>query len=495
MILKQIENYKIELLLLMVIILYLLFPTNNSTLDAYGYASCIKYDVDLFKPHHLLYNAFQYIIAKMLLSLHLDIDILLMTKVVNSIFQFFNLYISYRIFKLLKINKTEIIIYLSVLGFSYSSIRFGTENENYIIPITFSLLASYFYFIFINTKSFLMIFYSGLFASIACLFHQIHFFWWLGLFIGLIIYFKKWKFVFYYTISAIIVPIIYLLVIYFYNNETINTHNILHFVFHDYYSGTAKSELGLNNFIFIFISSIRTFFQVHPVILNLIKENIFFVLPLLILPLLLFILIKLLLKKTLFFKNSMNDNIAIFVKSHIIIFIIHFLFAFYAVGNVEFMVMLPFLIFISIFYYYKINKLFLKTFVISLFLWNFSYGLLANNLFKYYNDDILVSFIINHPNDVFFVSEHTVINQYSYETGNRNVKHIKRKNIINTIESLKKINLNKEYFYTDIIQKPQVFNRSSILEKKIIDFSNNKKELIKTYKGLYGKSYIYKVYY
>jgi len=489
-ILKHINNYKIELLILSIVVLYIIFPTNNSTLDAYGYATSIKYDVDLFEPHHLLYNAFQYIISKILLSLGLNFDVLSMTKVVNSIFQFFNLYISYQIFKLFKTDKSEIILYILIIGFSYSSIRFGTENENYIIPITFSLLASYFYLRFIKTESVRMIFYSGLFASIASLFHQIHFFWWFGIFIGVVLYIKKWRFVFYYIISAIIVPIIYLAVIYFYKNEAININNIFHFVFHDYYTGTAKSEFGINNFIFIIISSVRTFFQVHPVIFSLIKENYFFILPILILPILLFILIKLLFKKRLF----LTTTTTIFVKSHIIIFIIHFLFSFYAVGNVEFMVMLPFLMFISIFKYYKINKLFLKVFTVSLLIWNFSYGLLANNMFKFYNDNILIDFIISHPNDVFFVSEHTVINKYSYKTGNIDVKYIKRKKTINSIKALKKIN-SREYFYTDIINKPQILNRASMLNTNKINFLNNKKELIKTYKGLYGKSYIYKVYY
>jgi len=490
-ILKHINNYKIELLILSIVVLYIIFPTNNSTLDAYGYATSIKYDVDLFEPHHLLYNAFQYIISKILLSLGLNFDVLSMTKVVNSIFQFFNLYISYQIFKLFKTDKSEIILYILIIGFSYSSIRFGTENENYIIPITFSLLASYFYLRFIKTESVRMIFYSGLFASIASLFHQIHFFWWFGIFIGVVLYIKKWRFVFYYIISAIIVPIIYLAVIYFYKNEAININNIFHFVFHDYYTGTAKSEFGINNFIFIIISSVRTFFQVHPVIFSLIKENYFFILPILILPILLFILIKLLFKKRLFLTTTTTT---IFVKSHIIIFIIHFLFSFYAVGNVEFMVMLPFLMFISIFKYYKINKLFLKVFTVSLLIWNFSYGLLANNMFKFYNDNILIDFIISHPNDVFFVSEHTVINKYSYKTGNIDVKYIKRKKTINSIKALKKIN-SREYFYTDIINKPQILNRASMLNTNKINFLNNKKELIKTYKGLYGKSYIYKVYY
>ncbi|HFS68011.1 MAG TPA: hypothetical protein ENK67_07355 [Flavobacteriia bacterium] len=145
---------------------------------------------------------------------------------------------------------------------------------------------------------------------------------------------------------------------------------------------------------------------------------------------------------------------------------------------------------------YKVNTQFLKVFAVSLFIWNFSYGLLANNLLKFYNDEVLVDFITEHQKDVFLVSEHTIINQYTYKTGKKDVEFIKTKKYFNTIEDLKKAYPNKKYIYTDIIQKPQVFNRASfILQNTKLDFYNNRKELIKTYKGLYGKSYIYKVYF
>lgn len=116
-------------------------------------------------------------------------------------------------------------------------------------------------------------------------------------------------------------------------------------------------------------------------------------------------------------------------------------------------------------------------------------------MFKHYNDDVLVNFITNHPSDLFLVKNHTVINQYSYKTGDMDVKLVKWLNNIKTLETLKKASFNKEYFYTDILQKPQILNRSSMLEKNRIDLSNNRREFVKTYKGLYGTSYIYKVYY
>jgi len=474
-----------------IILFYLLFPTNNSTLDAYGYASSIKYGFDLFKPHHLFYNVFLYVINKILILLHLNFDVLSITKTVNALFQFVNLYILFKILELLRVKYNEIIVILIIVGFSYSPLRFGTENENYIIPITFSLIASFYFLKFNLYKKYGYLFLSGLFASIACLFHQIHFFWWLGLFLGLLIYQKNIKAIFYYSITALIVPLTYFFVIYFYKNETLNYYNIIHFVLHDYYMGSAKSEFGINNFIFIVVSTIRTFFQVHPIIIKLIKRNFIYFIPILILTILIFTFFKQLLKRKFIKKNVLNNN-GFFIKTHLIILIFYFLFAFYAVGNVEFMVMIPFLIFISVFYYYKVNIVFLKKLAFTLFIWNIMYGLFPNNYYHFYNDEVLVDFIIAHPNDTFLVHEHTVLNQFTYKTGIER-KHLFRLKNYDKLMAEKPIK--KDYFYTDIINKPKIFNRAYLIENKDIKFNQCRKELIKTYDGLYGTSFIYKVYY
>src|SRR4051812_38553206 len=41
---------------LAVLCLYLLFPTQNHSIDAWGYAGNVKWSADLFAPHHLLYT-------------------------------------------------------------------------------------------------------------------------------------------------------------------------------------------------------------------------------------------------------------------------------------------------------------------------------------------------------------------------------------------------------------------------------------------------------
>ena len=477
--------------ILFITLLYLFFPTNNSTLDAYGYATSIRYGEELFKPHHLLYNVFQYFIYKLAILLNFNISALALSKMVNSIFQFGNLFLVYLILKNLKVKYPEILYIILILGFGHSAIRFGTENENYIIPITFSLLGSYYFLKFTQIHKKYYLFLSGLFASIACLFHQIHIFWWLGLLFGVLLYFKKLKYVLYYSVSVLIIPISYILVIYFYNHQDINLYSITHFVLHDYYTGTAKSEFGIHNFILTFISSIRTFFQIHPVILILIKKNIWFVIPLFFLFYLIFITLKLIYQKRLFHKNPSTNQI--FINTHIFIFILSFLFSFYAVGNIEFMIMLPFILFISLFQRFKLHQNFLKTLAFTLIIWNFTYVLYTNNKYQFYNDSVLVEFIKKHPNDIFLVDQHTVINQLEYETGIRNPINVFRVEKLNSIDELPKIN--KNYFYTDVIDKPKILNRSSFLQNKKLNLSGNKKELILSYDGLYGSSKIYKVYF
>ena len=53
--------------------------------------------------------------------------------------------------------------------------RYVTEGETYIIPLFFSLMASY------GASRKQSAFGCSMLAALACLFHQIHVFWWMGL--------------------------------------------------------------------------------------------------------------------------------------------------------------------------------------------------------------------------------------------------------------------------------------------------------------------------
>jgi len=196
---------------------YVFYPTNNSSLDAYAYTGDIKYAKNLFLPHHLIYNYFLYSLLKPFSLFLNNVNVLLFTKYINAFFQALNLIIFCKILTKLSIPKKEILLYIIIIGFSFSLWRFGTENETYIIPITFSLIGSFYFLNFLKTRYLKYILYSGFFATIACLFHQIHFFWWFGLLIGTTFYTKKLKYILVYSITALIVPLAYILVLIFYS--------------------------------------------------------------------------------------------------------------------------------------------------------------------------------------------------------------------------------------------------------------------------------------
>lgn len=488
--LAKVKNDKGILLILLILFIYICFPTNNSSLDAYAYASEIKYNILLFKAHHLLYNAFVFSVISPFKLIFENIDVLIMSKAINSIFLVLNLIVLKIILEKLKLDKNEIISLIMIAGFSYNSMRFGTENEAYIIPITFSLIGSLYFLFFLKSKQYVNIVISGFFAAIACLFHQIHFFWWFGLLLGVFFFVKKTKAIFLFSFTSLIVPIVYILVLIYYYDLNLSFNSFFQFIFHDYYTDAAKSEFGWDNIFMLGFSSVRTFYQVHPNIIFLLKKNIVFVFPIIIIVYFGFITLNYMFRKKISIKR--NDCNKVFLNSHFFIFIFYLLFSFYAVGNVEFLVMIPVLISLSIFYKYKFNKKILLWFSISLFSWNFMYGLYPNNKYNFYNDEVLVDFLIQHPNDLFIVKNSTVVNHFFYKTGIDEYERIIQFSKLDSIQILNGI----EYFYTDVIDKPKIFNRESFLSNRDneIDFKNYKKELKFEYNGLYGITKIYKVY-
>ena len=188
-----------------------------------------------------------------------------------------------------------------------------------------------------------------------------------------------------------------------------------------------------------------------------------------------------------------ENHLKIFITVHIFIFIANYLFAFYNAGNIEFMVMLPFLLILYIATKYDINYKILQKIVVLLFVWNFSYGIFPNYKYNYYNDIELVNYMIENKEKTFIVKNHTTISQYFYETGIDNPKNIFRLNKINEEKLNQIIKVNNE-IYTDIINKPEIFNKEKMTSNDLeINFKNYKKTEIFSYDGFYGKTTVYKI--
>lgn len=481
-----------RLVFILIFLSYILFPTNNSSLDSYAYAGYVKYNYYLFTPHHLFSNVIIYVLLLPFKYLGISIDILLFSKLVNSVFQLINLFIFYKILTYLKIKEKTKLLYILILAFSFSLWRYGTENETYIIPIGFSLLGSYYFLKNINKSKTLYIILSSIFGVLACLFHQIHFFWWFGILFGFFLYKRSFKTIYLYLIPALLVPLSYILVLVFYEKQELTFFNLQHFIFHDFYQGSVMTNFGWKGFFFQAINTVRTYFQIHGNIYFLIKNNWFYLIPLILCLIISYKLFKLFrTDKKLIIKKE--NHLKIFIKIHIFIFIANFLFAFYNAGNIEFMVMLPFLLILYIAIKYDINYKISQQIVILLFVWNFSYGIFPNYNYNYYNDTELVNYMVENKEKTFIVKNHTTISQYFYKTGIDNPKNIFRLNKINDDKLNLIIKINNE-IYTDIINKPEIFNKEKMTSNDLgISLKDYKKDQILSYKGFYGKTIVYKI--
>lgn len=488
-------NYKnirlnTDVLILLVLIIYFMFPTQNSSLDAYYYAGCVKYNEDLFLPHHLLYNFFIWIFT----FLPFDIDTLPLAIKINSVWSVINLLILKRILIKLGVQDKTSILYVLLVAFSFNYWRYSIENETYIIPVTFSLLGSFFVLKAFDSNKALHFFYSGFFAGLACLFHQIHFFWWLSLFIGVVVYNKNAKNIIAYLLPALLVPLAYILVYIFYYQHNIDAFGIWEFTFRELYKGSAELKFSLEGGFFMVINTIRMIIEVHyPSILNLIKKNIWLITPAFLMLVLLILVIRALFKGNLLRRK--NNVVHPAVKVHLLALILQFIFVFYSESNIEFMVMIPLLIALGLMPTFNFNHKILKLTVAVLFIWNLVYSIYPNYKYNHFNDKILVNFIIKHPNDVFVVKNQVVKTMYFYNTGKSGDNISYSKKIQSEQMLLELISKHKE-IYTDVIGKPKAYNRMEFFKYSLSEKSFEKYHTLEilNYTGLYGESKVYKVF-
>lgn len=490
--LKKIEKINPYYIIITVFLFYIFFPNNYSYWDAYSYAGHIKYEMGLFSPHHLFYNPVIFLVKKILELFSMNPDVLLLGKYLNSIFQLFNLIILLKILRLLKVSSSTINWLILLVGFSFNLWRFGTENEVYIMPITFSLLGSFYLIKYLRDQKGVFILLSSLFAAIACLFHQIHFFWWLGLMFGFFAVHKSFKTLFLFTLPAWIVPLGYALVVVVYNNTALNLENLLQFVLRDFYRDSVIAEFGLKTIFLSIVSCVRTFVQVHPIILTLLQKNFLFFIPLVISFLIGIKLIHTSFKERVLVKQTNRNKI--FGFTHLFILMGHFGAAVYNVGNVEFMVMVPFLVVLILVAFYTFSHKFLQYSAIFMFVWNFSFGILPYNLYPFYDDDKFVDYIIQNPSETYVVKSRIIMAKYFFQTGKADPENIK------LIEDLKPNELDalireKLYIITDVIDYPEIFNKEKMLKTKNSqdDFSKFNKTKIFEFGGLFGETTIYKV--
>jgi hypothetical protein len=325
--------------------------------DSYGYA-CEVMKNDLQSGHHLLHKYVLSFLFEQYNHSYFDVDYIsprdynpLVSFIrFNLIISVLNLVVVWLILEQRKWRLSSIALALFFLSATFSFMKYSFENETYMLPLFFSLLGTYFY-----EKN--RWFIAFILLSVATLFHQSHVFWLLALWLNQN---SKWP----YKVSYLFLSASIVLSTYFYFS-IIYSKSIFQLIFQDVDNGLVQLVPSLTNVTMTAVNFVRVFFQVHGEMFMFWKVFNPFLSGVAIISIL-FTLIGVVLyvgAHQLNFKKS--DWSIIYLTA----FFFHLLFAAYSVGNIEFMIVLPFLLVLS----HKTGRIMNYSLLVSLgmFLWNF----------------------------------------------------------------------------------------------------------------------------
>ncbi len=458
-------SYK-SLIICILCCLYLFFPTHNSSTDAWYYAASVKYGKDLFLPHHLFHSAFLWIFYK-ILSFFTEIDAMAFCKAMNALFATILMAIFARFLSFFHKKDSEIAAWTFLVGVSFAVWRYATENETYILPLIFSLLASFFFIQNIEKKTWQNALLSGFLAAFACLFHQLQIVWALGLGISWLFYAMK-KEAFAYIFPFLIVPIAYFSVYYLTINPDFSLVHFMEFVLHDFHTGSASLSFGKWNIILTVLNFFRSFLQIHTSILAQIQGNYLYMMPIFIAIIFLFTA----LKQTKLSLQSLHVERTIARFHFLLILALQIFFACLAVGNAEFMVMIPLLFALILAEKRHFSPQIITLMGIGLFIWNFTYSIVPQHYASEKQALLLQKHILAHTQDTYLLESRPMIaNQLYYRTKIWHFYHLQHAPAIwlskgQSLDSLAFIcdNTLKKggHIFTDALQKNTFLNRESI---------------------------------
>lgn len=456
-------------------IAFLCFPSNNMSPDAIAYAADVKYGVEIFYPHHLLFNAMHWCIYQLSMIV-CNANVVSVMHLTTAIISICTLYVTYKTLNL--ITDASIATALTILaGCCFGFLRYTFECEVYVTPILFSMASSYYLIRYLQDDRIWQIILTGIFASIAVLFHQIHLFWGIGLFVGLIIA-KKYKGMAIYAICTLSVIAVYSIILVCYVGQEWSIENLFKYIASYYYSDNAvKSGIGVKLFLMAPISLFRTFMQVHGDILIQTKLQPALFAFFAIIPLLIFLFVRFIKETTL--NNKPEVTVA---WTHITIFTLQLLFAIYSDGNMEFMVMLPFALVIIVAATLKPSIKYVLALALSMFAWNFAFAVWPNFHYNQYKTEEFVDYIHSHPSESVVAYNACLVRSiYHLEYGECD---------LDRVVCLEKV-VNEKVYITDLVDRPIPFSRQKFLEQTsgIFDI----KDTVATIEADYGTYHLFKV--
>jgi len=383
------------------VLIYLLLPNSNPSSDALGYAAEVRWNGSLWSAHHLLYNAWCLLLWKCALPFH-DFEPLPLLQAGNALAAGAVLWITGLLLDRFRREYSAAAVVFT--GSSFGFMRYATENETYIMPLLFGVLALWFLTGNLRGKGW----WTALSLALAMLFHQTYIFWWMAM-VWYVWRSEGWRQALKPAAALPAVAIVYALVAY------TEGASLWRFLFHDVYEGGVQTTVSERNFIMTPVSLLRSFLQVHGYIFwswkhdglwsQLMSTAVFGLLAIS------------LLKLVRGLQHPVKHNLLqLFLLPA---FILHLLFAFYSEGNAEFMVMIPFLFAcgISVCAPVQANRLFLTG--VCMLCWNLLHGLLPWHFRDFYGHNQLFQIWVNRTPDTYLVSEEPVMmrNLYYYHSG------------------------------------------------------------------------------
>ncbi len=442
-------------------LIYFLFLSNNPTSDSYSNAFSSITGLELFRPHHLLYSGLGYLIYLPFQSL--GIDPIKIFQFVNVLFAMGCLIVFRVIMHRIHSNEKLIAASIVFLGACFGFQRFAIDNECYIIPLFFTLLAMNFVQSFLIRNRDYKVVLSALTLAIGCLFHQIAIFAWLASFL-IFIFNGRRRYIIQYILISLIIPIVYMIVVYC-QEGSLSFNALMNFVFHDYKNSNAEMPILVNVIILSAISFFRTFIQVHGYVFEFIYlyPTISIIAISIALGFLVYGIVYLFrLKKrqlTIFQERR-------FVRYCWVMLILHFAFAAFSNGNAEFMVILPFLIILLLVYYFEYLSRALLGLGIFMYVFNLFFALIPMANMKLNSNQEIVNLMIDQPNAVFILKDKVAAdNIYAYKQRQENSGITFRASEVSQEKFDSWLNENKT-IYTDYFEEKELISRASIAKSK-----------------------------
>lgn len=475
--------------------LYLLFPNQNPGSDAWGYAAIetkwTQPETQHFYPHHLLYHWFGHN-TYALLPFRV-MDFMSWMQCLNAISGGLSLFFFYRICKLIFEQNTALLVAF-LAGSTFGFLRFLNENETYIIPLALGLCGS---FMLMKREQGLKFIYSGFFMlALAALFHQIHIWWWLAAIIT--VGFNKKAY------PAAILSLLFIIGSYVIA-ANMEEKYWLSFPFSDAMQGTVQLLPDLNNFKFTAVNLLRTFVQIHGNILFFIKCNVF---------LAVMAAMGLLMIGFGIFQKPKNEPGKILEQTNKesmhffrLAGMLQLLWAFYSVGNAEFMVMLPFLGILSFPNLIHRNHSKLLGLGVGILLWNLSVYCIPHYMYHLSVPDKMLETARNlsqYNKPVYYISREKVLLENFADAKGMDLKQMKlvllsapseRGSHTTDQPQLDTLIARKHLVISDCKEFPEPLSRSSVMAGNKNDdfFKPYNAEKVAVIPGFYGEIQFHRI--